>query len=85
VQYVTRSGLAGIAPHAIALAEAEGLRAHADSIRVRRTNASRPASTAKRVTRTHAELRRRDDASERSEASHLNGSRRRPATVLRAW
>lgn len=35
VQRLTRSGLRGVAPHAIALAEAEGLRAHAASIRMR--------------------------------------------------
>ena len=37
VQHVTRAGLRAMAPHAIALAEAEGLRAHAASIRVRET------------------------------------------------
>ncbi|HYT68102.1 MAG TPA: histidinol dehydrogenase [Vicinamibacterales bacterium] len=37
VQRLTRAGLRAIAPHAIALAEAEGLRAHADSIRIRGT------------------------------------------------
>jgi histidinol dehydrogenase len=37
VQHVTRGGLRRIAPHAIALAEAEGLTAHAASIRVRET------------------------------------------------
>jgi len=35
MQRVTRAGLKSIAPHVIALAEAEGLRAHADSIRIR--------------------------------------------------
>ena len=35
VQQLTRAGLRGIAPSVIALAEAEGLQAHADSIRVR--------------------------------------------------
>lgn len=35
VQRYTRDGLATIAPHAIRLAEAEGLTAHADSIRVK--------------------------------------------------
>ena len=35
VQRLTRSGLRGIAPSVVALAEAEGLRAHADSIRIR--------------------------------------------------
>jgi histidinol dehydrogenase len=35
VQQVTRGGLRSVAPHAIALAEAEGLRAHAASIRIR--------------------------------------------------
>jgi len=35
VQRLTRSGLRAVAPHAIALAEAEGLRAHAASIRIR--------------------------------------------------
>jgi histidinol dehydrogenase len=35
VQTLTRRGLTAIAPAVIALAEAEGLRAHADSIRVR--------------------------------------------------
>ena len=35
VQRVSKRGLRAIAPHAIALAEAEGLRAHADSIRIR--------------------------------------------------
>ena len=39
VQRVTRGGLRRIAPHAIALAEAEGLHAHADSIRIRETRA----------------------------------------------
>jgi histidinol dehydrogenase len=37
VQHVTRGGLGLIAPHAVALAEAEGLRGHADSIRIRGT------------------------------------------------
>jgi histidinol dehydrogenase len=35
VQRLSRAGLKAIAPHAIALAEAEGLRAHAASIRAR--------------------------------------------------
>ena len=35
VQRLSKAGLEAIAPHAIALAEAEGLRAHADSIRAR--------------------------------------------------
>jgi histidinol dehydrogenase len=35
VQHLTRSGLRRVAPHAIALAEAEGLRGHAASIRIR--------------------------------------------------
>lgn len=35
VQRYTRDGLATVAPHAIRLAEAEGLTAHADSIRVK--------------------------------------------------
>lgn len=35
VQRLSRAGLRSIAPHAIALAGAEGLRAHADSIRIR--------------------------------------------------
>ena len=35
VQRVTRGGLRRIAPHAIALATAEGLHAHADSVRIR--------------------------------------------------
>ena len=35
VQRLSRAGLRAIAPHAIALARAEGLRAHADSIRIR--------------------------------------------------
>ena len=35
VQQLTRAGLRGIAPSVVALAEAEGLQAHADSIRVR--------------------------------------------------
>jgi histidinol dehydrogenase len=39
VQYLTRAGLRRIAPHAIALAEAEGLRAHATSMRVRENEA----------------------------------------------
>jgi len=39
VQRLTRQGLARVAPHAIALAEAEGLRGHAASIRVRGTTA----------------------------------------------
>lgn len=37
VQHLTRAGLRGVAPHAIALAEAEGLRAHAASIQIRGT------------------------------------------------
>jgi histidinol dehydrogenase len=37
IQRLTAGGLRGIAPHAIALAEAEGLNAHAASIRVRGT------------------------------------------------
>jgi histidinol dehydrogenase len=35
VQRLSRSGLRRVAPHAIALAEAEGLRAHAASVRIR--------------------------------------------------
>jgi histidinol dehydrogenase len=35
VQRLTRAGLKALAPHAIALADAEGLRAHAASIRIR--------------------------------------------------
>jgi histidinol dehydrogenase len=35
VQRLTRAGLKNLAPHAIALADAEGLRAHAASIRIR--------------------------------------------------
>ncbi|HEX6464911.1 MAG TPA: histidinol dehydrogenase [Vicinamibacterales bacterium] len=35
VQRLSRAGLRAVAPHAIALAGAEGLRAHADSIRIR--------------------------------------------------
>jgi histidinol dehydrogenase len=35
VQEYTRAGLARLGPHAIALAEAEGLVAHAESVRVR--------------------------------------------------
>jgi len=35
VQRLSRSGLRAVAPHAIALAEAEGLRGHAASIRIR--------------------------------------------------
>jgi histidinol dehydrogenase len=34
-QTLSRPGLRAIAPHAIALAEAEGLRGHAASIRIR--------------------------------------------------
>lgn len=37
VQHLTRAGLRRIAPHAVALAEAEGLRGHAASIRIRGT------------------------------------------------
>jgi histidinol dehydrogenase len=39
VQQLTRSGLRRIAPHAVALAEAEGLGGHARSIRARETRA----------------------------------------------
>jgi histidinol dehydrogenase len=35
VQRLSRSGLKAVAPHAIALADAEGLRGHAASIRIR--------------------------------------------------
>lgn len=35
VQHITRKGLATIAPTVVALAEAEGLRAHAESVRIR--------------------------------------------------
>ncbi|MCL2660038.1 MAG: histidinol dehydrogenase [Acidobacteriaceae bacterium] len=35
VQAYTRKGLGAIGPHAIALAEAEGLKAHAESVRIR--------------------------------------------------
>jgi histidinol dehydrogenase len=35
VQRVTRAGLSGIAPSVLALARAEGLEAHAESIEVR--------------------------------------------------
>jgi histidinol dehydrogenase len=48
VQQLTRAGLRGIAPHAIALAHAEGLRAHAESIRVRES-ASRASLASERV------------------------------------
>jgi len=41
IQTLTRPGLRGIAPHAIALAEAEGLRGHAASIRVRQKDERR--------------------------------------------
>jgi histidinol dehydrogenase len=41
VQHVTRAGLRRIAPHAIALAEAEGLRGHAASIRARNAVSNR--------------------------------------------
>jgi histidinol dehydrogenase len=41
VQNYTRSGLATLAPHAIALAEAEGLIAHANSVRIRRKGGKR--------------------------------------------
>ena len=40
VQSLTRAGLRAIAPHGIALAEAEGLAAHANSIRLRQTDKS---------------------------------------------
>jgi len=35
VQTLSRTGLKGVAPHAVALAEAEGLRGHAASVRIR--------------------------------------------------
>ena len=35
VQHYTQRGLATLGPHAIALAEAEGLMGHAESVRVR--------------------------------------------------
>jgi histidinol dehydrogenase len=35
VQQYTKQGLAGLGPHAIALAEAEGLVGHAQSVRVK--------------------------------------------------
>jgi histidinol dehydrogenase len=35
VQQYTRNGLRRMAPHAIAMAEAEGLSGHAESVRVR--------------------------------------------------
>jgi len=35
VQRYTRAGLKKMGPHAIALAEAEGLKGHAESVRVR--------------------------------------------------
>jgi histidinol dehydrogenase len=38
-QEVSREGIRGIAPPAILLAEAEGLRGHAESLRARCTNA----------------------------------------------
>jgi histidinol dehydrogenase len=38
-QEVSREGIRGIAPPAIVLAEAEGLRGHAESLRVRCANA----------------------------------------------
>ncbi len=48
VQTLSRTGLLATAPHAIALAEAEGLRGHAASIRIRGTheNASHEPSVA---------------------------------------
>jgi histidinol dehydrogenase len=39
VQELSRKGLERIAPAIVTLAEMEGLRAHADSVRVRCTNA----------------------------------------------
>jgi histidinol dehydrogenase len=35
IQTLSRTGLKGVAPHAVALAEAEGLRGHAASVRIR--------------------------------------------------
>ncbi|HEX9365836.1 MAG TPA: histidinol dehydrogenase [Vicinamibacterales bacterium] len=61
VQTLSRAGLLAVAPHAIALADAEGLRGHAASIRIRGTheNASHEppvavarASGSERATRT---------------------------------
>jgi histidinol dehydrogenase len=41
VQQYTRAGLSSLGPHAIVLAEAEGLVAHAESVRVRMKNQSK--------------------------------------------
>ena len=38
IQRLSRAGLRAVAPHAIALADAEGLRGHAASIRIRGVN-----------------------------------------------
>ncbi len=44
VQTLTRSGLKAVGPDAVALAEAEGLRAHAASIQIRLASEGRPPS-----------------------------------------
>jgi hypothetical protein len=78
VQRLTRAGLRGIAPHVIALAEAEGLRGHAASIRVRETDASLPASAAKRATGAERAAKRApasDDVGE-SEGRSPSGKKR---------
>jgi histidinol dehydrogenase len=52
VQTLSRHGLAAIAPSVVALAEAEGLRAHAESVRVRMAHAETRKSGADRLTRS---------------------------------
>ncbi|MBI3401094.1 MAG: histidinol dehydrogenase [Acidobacteria bacterium] len=72
VQRMTRAGLAGLAPTIVALARAEGLEAHAESIEVRlwRSSHQSPASARALVTRATARLARAPKARRRPATSH---------------
>ena len=67
VQRLTRRGFRAIAGAAVALAEAEGLRAHAESIRVRLAGSHTGTRTVATIV----------DANERQRVSHAHGARRR--------
>jgi histidinol dehydrogenase len=91
VQRLTRRGLAAIAPAVIALAEAEGLPAHADSVRVRgsypfSTGSARSVPGVRRAnaqptpgTDTAEPVEKGYDPQTRAHVSPRSGRRRRPA------
>jgi histidinol dehydrogenase len=83
VQSLTRAGVRAIAPHGIALAEAEGLAAHANSIRLRQdTPHSRPRHAAtiddanERASEPRTRSATRPQRSERRSASAAEGASR---------